>query len=130
MKINFSLLLWRTLRNHPLMAVVGLLAFVAAFVIVAPLLTGQQQRVSLLKKKGLLMGAYQEFTNAGSIRTFSSCVSLSSNTADIDGTQYRCFVELRYGEGTLAMTTNFAFVWRGPNGVAKLIPTDDPQSRQ
>ncbi len=115
--------MWRTLRDHPLMAVLSVLALTAALLLVAPFLTGQQQRVSLLKKEGLLRSAYREFTNTGSITAFRDCVSLSSNTVAIGNTQYQCFVELQHGGGTLAMTTNFTFVWLGPNGVSKIIPT-------
>jgi hypothetical protein len=41
----------------------------------------------------------------------------------IDNTQYQCFVELRHGGGTIAMTTNFAFIWLGGNGGPRIIPT-------
>ncbi len=115
--------MWRTLRDHPLMAVLGLLALVAAFLLVAPFLTGQQHRVNLLKKEGLLRSAYREFTNTGSITAFRDYVWLSSNTVAIGNTQYQCLVELQHGGGTLAMTTNFTFVWLGPKGVSRVIPT-------
>ncbi len=105
------------------MVVLGLLALVAAFLLVAPFLTGQEQRVLLLKTKGHLRGAYQEFTNTGSIKSFPD-VSLSSNTVAIGNTQYQWFVELQHGGGTLAMTTNFAFFWLGPNGVSRMLPAD------
>ena len=117
--------MWRALRNHPFTAVLSLFVLVAAFLLVAPFLTGQEQRVILLKKQGHLRGAYQEFTNTGSIRSFRD-VSLSSNTVAIGHTQYQCFVELQHGGGTLAMTTNFAFFWLGPNGVARILPADYP----
>jgi hypothetical protein len=39
------------------MAIVGLLVPVAAFMLVAPILTGNHQRVELFKKKSLLLGA-------------------------------------------------------------------------
>ncbi len=110
------------------MAAFGLLALVAVFLLLAPFLTGQQQRVMLLKEEGLLRGAYSEFTNTGSIRDYSDYVWLSSNTVAIGNTQYQCFVELRHGGGTLGMTTNFTFVWLGPNGVSRIIATDYPPS--
>jgi hypothetical protein len=120
--------MWRTLRDHPLVAVVCLLALVAAFLLVAPFLTGQQQRVTLLKSKGLLMSAYREFTNTGSIGASRDYIWLSSNTVAIGNTQYQCFLELRHGGGTLAMTTNLTFVWLGPTGVSRIIPTSDRPS--
>jgi hypothetical protein len=116
--------MWRTLRNHQFMAVLGLLTIIAAFLLVAPFLTGQEQRVILLKKQVLLRGAYQEFTNTGLIRSFRD-VSLSSNTVAIGNTQYQCVVEFKHSGGTLAMTTNFAFIWLGPNGVSRILPVDD-----
>lgn len=114
--------MWRTLRHHPLITVVALFALVGAFLLVAPFLTGQQQRVNLLKKQGLLRGAYRELAQTGSIRDFSDYVWLSSNTVAIGNTQYQCFVELRHGGGTLAMTTNFTFIWLGPNGDSQIVP--------
>jgi len=110
------------------MAVVGFFAFVVAFLLVATAFTGQQQRVSLLKKKRLLMRAYGEFTNTGSIRASRDYVSLSSNTVAIGNTQYQCFLEVRHGGGILAMTTNSTFVWLGPNGVSRIISTEYPPS--
>ena len=110
------------------MAVFALFALGAVFLLVAPFLTGQEQRVILRKEQGLLRGAYQEFTNTGSIRGFSDYVWLSSNTVAIGNTQYQCFVELRHGGGTLAMTTNFTFVWLGPNGFSKIVRTGYPPS--
>jgi len=115
--------MWRTLRDHPLIAVFSLFALVVALLLVAPFITGQQQRVILLKKQGLLRGAFREFTNTGSIRDFSAYVWLSSNTVAIGNTQSQCFVELRHGGGTLGMTTNFAFISLDPNGVSRIIPT-------
>src|SRR5215831_8200378 len=114
--------MWRALRDHPFMAIVGLLVLVAAFLLVAPILTGNHQRVILLKKKGMLLSAYQEFTNTGSMKAFRGGVRLSSNTVTIGSTQYQCFVEIQHYSGTLAMTTNLTFIWLDPNGVSRIIP--------
>lgn len=104
------------------MVVACLLFLAGGFVLVAPLLTGNQQRVSLLKKKGLLVGAYRELTNTGSIRSFRDYVWLSSNAVTIGNTQYQCFMEMSHGGGTLAITTNLTCIWLGPNGDSKIIP--------
>src|SRR5690242_3600499 len=120
--------MWRTLQGHPFLATACLLVLMAGFLLVAPFLTGQQERVALLKMEGLLKGAYREYTNTGSIRDFTNYVWLSSNSVAIDNTQYQCFVELQHAGGILAMTTNSTFVWLGPNGASRIIPTDYPLS--
>jgi len=108
------------------MAVATFLALIAALLLAAPLLTGQQERVNLLKKKGMLMSAYKQFTNTGSVGTLRDYVSLSSNTVAIGNTQYQCFLQLQHGGGTLAITTNLAFVWFSPNGVSRFISRGAP----
>ncbi len=57
------------LRDHPLVVFGGLLFFAGGFLLVAPLLTGQQQRVSLLKKKSLLAAPIVSPSGAFSART-------------------------------------------------------------
>jgi hypothetical protein len=57
------------LREHPLVVAVGLLFFAGGFLLVAPLLTGQQQRVSLLKGKSLLAVPILSPSGAFSART-------------------------------------------------------------
>jgi hypothetical protein len=103
------------------MVAVGLLFLAGGFLLVAPLLTGNQQRVSMHKARSRLVSAYREFTNTGSFTSFRRDVWLSSNTVAIGNTQYQCFLELRHGGGTLAITSNLACIWLGPNGVSKII---------
>lgn len=59
---------------------------------------------------------------------FRGDVWLSSNTVTISDTQYQCLLQLRSshfaGRGTLAMTTNFTFIWLDTNGTSKIIPTN------
>ena len=114
----------RAFRDHPLMVAVGLVFLAGGFLLVAPFLTGQQKRVSMLKAKGGLVSAYREFTNTGSLTAFRGEVGLSSNTVAIGNTQYLCFLERGYGGGTLSITTNLPCIWLGPNGVSNIIPTD------
>jgi hypothetical protein len=116
--------MWRALRDHPLMVAVGFLFFAGCFLLVAPFLTGQQQRVNRFKARSTLVSAYREFTNTGSFTSFRGDVWLSSNTVAIGNTQYQCFLERRYGGGTLAITTNLTCIWLGPNGVSKIISAD------
>jgi hypothetical protein len=53
---------------------------------------------------------------------------LSSNTVTVGGTQYQCFLQGAPSSlgrvGTLAMTTNFTFIWLDRNGMSKIIPTN------
>jgi hypothetical protein len=116
--------MWRALRDHPVMVTLTLLFLAGGLLLVAPFFIGKQQRVSLLKKKDLLMTAYREFTNTGSLKRFSGDVWPSSNTVAIGNTQYQCSLELRHGGGTLAITTNSMYIWLGPTGEPKIIPTD------
>ena len=110
------------------MTVVSVLALVAAFLLVAPLLAGTPQRVNMAGWKGTLMRASRDYTNTGSLTNFGGDVWLSSNTVTIEGTQHQCFLQLRpprfSGSGTLAMTTNFTFIWLETNGNSKIIPTN------
>lgn len=61
--------MWRVLRDHPIMLGVGLLVFAGGFLLIAPLLTGQQQRVSLFKKNSLVAAPSVSPSGAFSART-------------------------------------------------------------
>ena len=110
------------------MVVVGLFVLVGVLLFVAPLLTGAPQRVNVAAGKSGLRAAYREFTNTGSLTMFHGDVWLSSNTVTIGDTQYQCLLQLRTPHfarrGTLAMTTNFTFIWLDTNGTSKIIPTN------
>ena len=120
--------MWRTVREHPLMAAFGLLVVLAAFLLVAPLLAGTPQKVNMSVAKGMLAAAYRTYTNTGSLTMFGGDVWLSSNTVTVGGIRYQCFLQTRHpgfsGRGTLAMTTNFTFIWLDTNGMSKIIPTN------
>ena len=118
----------RALRVHPFIAVGSLLGLAAAFLLVAPLLAGTPQRVNMAVWKGTLMRARRDYANTGSLTNFGGDVWLSSNTATIGGTQYQYFLQLRpprfSAAGTLALTTDLAFIWLETNGISIIIPTN------
>lgn len=82
----------------------------------------------MAKATGRLMRAYREFTNTGSLSTFSGDVRLSSNTVLIGNTQYQCILQTPYDGGTLAFTTNSAIILIAPEGASKIISTASPPS--
>jgi hypothetical protein len=85
-----------------------------------------QRQVSIMEGQGILRMASKHYTERGFVRNYGTfTVLLATNTVSVGATQYQYFITARLGkfasEGTLAMTTNGAFLWIDNQQHAKTI---------
>jgi urocanate hydratase len=84
------------------------------------------RQMAIMQGQAYLRAASRHYAEQGFVRNYGTfTVFVATNTVSVGATQYQYFITVRLGtfagEGTLAMTTNEAFLWIDNQQHAKTI---------
>ena len=89
------------------------------------------RNAGIIEGRWTLKMAAKDYAEHGYVTNYGSrhaAVWLSTNVANIGGTQYQCFITTHndkfYDEGSLAVTTNQVFIWLDSRRPPKIISTN------